>query len=438
MEIIVVGDSIAALVALEKLRGNQGSHITWVQESDGPSGIWGGFKHGQRYLDYGMVNFELDIARNSNKIELNDYSFSALNDCANFMQSISNFLQTITETFELPPIKILQEGKFYNDFLLSNDLKDFLDYSRTHGISIQLNPGEYLHPSQKYLNVDFKNLSENLIDYSVNIYGSSYVDNIIIPWGKRLLGDDLKYLETQRHRSAWIPLYYPETLLAAAKGELLLKPNSFRYPVGSTISEMWRNLYNTIRGDQNIKVAKLSDITSPHHFGNYDLMIWATSLAKYHDRFYSNKFDVKLFKRGKIDVKFFEVDFQSENFNYCVLNMNKHDLDWYRATVSPNFRSLNDSSILCLESTHHQDMHFVSNNLKIFDELGVNDALNIAEFKSIPVFSLPTQQESSDILSYIESFQSRDKKLRLVGPALMPFAQTMNDQIIQGLQVSNV
>ena len=45
MEIIVVGDSIAALVALEKLRGNQGSHITWVQESDGPSGIWGGFKH---------------------------------------------------------------------------------------------------------------------------------------------------------------------------------------------------------------------------------------------------------------------------------------------------------------------------------------------------------------------------------------------------------
>jgi hypothetical protein len=438
MEIVIVGNSIAALVALQKFRDDQRSDITWVQEGDGPSGIWGGFKHGEQYLDYGMVNFELDIARNSNKVALQDYSFSALNDCANFVADITKFLQTITETFELPPIKILQDGKFYSDFLLSNDLKDFLDYSRTYGILIQPNLGEYPHPSQKYSDVGFESFSENLIEYCVKIYGSSFVDKVITPWGKRLLGNDLICLETQRHRSAWIPLYYPETLLAAVKGELSLKPNSFRYPVGSTISEMWRHLYNTICSDQSIKLAKLSDLTSRHHFGNYDLMVWATSLDKYHDRFLSDTFALKHFKRGKIDVKFFEVDFQSKNFNYCVLNMNKQDESWYRATVSPNFKSLNSKSILCVEYLHNQGINFTTGDFKSFDELGVKDAVNLGEFKGIPVFSLPTEKERRDILSRIKSFQNYDKKLRLVGPALMPFAQTMNDQIIQGLQVSSV
>jgi hypothetical protein len=68
--------------------------------------------------------------------------------------------------------------------------------------------------------------------------------------------------------------------------------------------------------------------------------------------------------------------------------------------------------------------------------LNLENGVKVFDASGIPVFSLPSNSEIDGIQSSILNLIKNYKNVHFVGPVLMPFAQTMNDQIIQGMRAS--
>jgi hypothetical protein len=245
---IVVGNSIATIAFLDQI-GNQ-HDVLWLKDGEKPNGIWGGFKYRERILDFAMINFEFDLYKWNAGKNFQDYNQLKINDCSRFISMIKEYILRHLTIKQLPEIKIYTDSGLIEDFLISNNLADLKKYLsndkeevENKSIRKSINP----HPQFKNdSNFEDEFLRIPLNRYVETIYGSEISKKIYSRWGNRLVGKKYLSIPTLRHRSIWLPLYYPETIINYTKENISLSPTQFFYPEIGTISEFVNELYDKL------------------------------------------------------------------------------------------------------------------------------------------------------------------------------------------------
>lgn len=431
----MVGNSVASLVALDLLRQNTNVDVTWIQEGLEPSGVWRGIQINGQTMDFGMVNFEIDLPSHSKGNLFENYNPFSINSCANFVNHVTEYLKSKVELIELPKIKILTDTGYVSDFLISNDLTDIIKYLQPNEEDINFESDRTLtHPSKKYEMHGHEDFGSSFDNYGKRMYFPSFHEKVLRRWGYRLLGNNYIDLQAVRHRSGWLPLYYPETLKDSLVGEVGLEPYAFHYPKNGSISKMWKDLATELNKGEGILKLNIMDFNKKEDLENYDQIIWGSSRQQFNRIFQPSAVEILNFKRVKIDLTYYETS--DVDFEYCALNMQNNSDSWYRMTVSPNYFEASGKKLICIETKND----LVSNLAEVekpTDQIKKADMKKLNEIKGIPVFSLPTEDEIKEIQCEITELIEDYKTITFVGPILMPFAQTMNDQIIQGVKASN-
>ncbi len=431
----MVGNSVASLVALDLLRQNSDNNVTWIQEGLLPSGVWRGIPINGQTVDFGMVNFEIDLPSRIKGDLLESYDPFSINSCANFVDQVIEYLQSKVELIELPRIKILSDSGYVSDFLISNDLTDIVKYLQPNLEDIQFDPDKTLtHPSKKYEMDGDEDFGTSFDDYGKRMYFPSFHEKVLRRWGHRLLGNNYSELQAVRHRSGWLPLYYPETLKESLVGKVELEPYAFHYPKNGSISKMWSDLAAELNKEESMAKQDILDFKKKEDFENHDQIIWGASRQQFNRIFEPNVADIQNFKRGKIDLAYYET--YGVDFEYCALNMQTNLDSWYRMTVSPNYIEPSGKKLVCIETKSVSASNMVEVE-KATSHAKTIEGQKLNEIKGIPVFSLPSEVEIIEINNEITNLIEKYEKITFVGPILMPFAQTMNDQIIQGMKASN-
>ena len=435
MKCAVVGNSVASLVALDLLRQNHENEVTWIQEGSLPSGVWRGIQFNGQTIDLGMMNFEVDLPNNCRVDSLHSYDLFSINSCANFVRQVSEYLESKVELTELPKIKIFSDGGYFSDFIISNDLTDLAKYLEPTNQDREFKSDVSLtHPSKKYELIGYEDFESSFDSYAERMYPPSFHEKVLHRWGSRLLGEMYRELQTTRHRSGWLPLYYPETLMEAVIDGTSLKPYSFHYPRMGSISKMWVDLSMELNCDEVVVKENLVDFNKKEDLADFEHIIWGSSRQQFNRVFQPASPDVINFKRGKIDLDYYLIP--EAGFEYCTLNLSSGLDSWYRSTLSPNYQDSLGNQLLCVESKSSPSAS-QAEPTRTVTNLSLEAKDKVIEFKGIPVFSVPTDDEIEESQSSILDLIKNYKRISFVGPALMPFAQTMNDQIIQGMKASN-
>lgn len=431
---VVVGNSIASLVSLSTVK----EEALWFSSGTGPSGVWGGFEHKGRILDYGFVNFELDLNVPSDKTVGYSYDPFSVNSCARFLDDISKFVGDRTKTAPLPPVKIFFEGRYFDDFLLSNNLNGLQDFYRAYfpeevgGIS-ESSKMSLPHPRHKYLKPwDQAFEAIGYRDYSNSAYGTGFAELLRV-WGEKIGGDAYNVVSALRHRGLLLPLYYPETVAKALVGEVELPSTIFSSPEGQTVSEFVHELYRSVEkttprldleDDGNrVKLASLLEDSAANE------IVWGASIDDLGKLIGADIAAPRLGSRQSITLLFFEVEVDGAHFDYSLLNMGQNQ-DWYRMTLIPNvqFGSLR---ILALET---KSPDAISDPEAFFSDFNLRRPNLIKIVRNLPAFTTMPPSDFIELRSLFKSIHKRFSEISFVGPASFTYSTTFNDHVVQGLK----
>lgn len=440
MKQIVVGNSIATIAFLDQI-GNH-HNILWLKDGEKPNGIWGGFKYRERILDFAMINFEFDLYNWNAGKNSQDYNQLKMNDCSRFISIIKEYILRHVTIKQLPEIKIYTDSGFIEDFLISNNLADlqkylFNDKEEVENKSIRKSVN--LHPQ-------FKNDSEfedeflriPLNRYVETTYGSEISKKIYSRWGNRLVGKKYLSIPTLRHRSIWLPLYYPETIINYTKENTSLSPTQFFYPEKGTISEFVNDLYDKLNNLRHIEKADLSlqeeNIKRIILEGDQNI-IWGSSLFKFLEIMNIDTSEFNLGERGLIDIEYYECDIsECVNFKYVLLNLTGEDNTWYRITIMPNVEFEKVRRVISIERmTSEVDFEYK----ELLNKIGFKNIEKVETKRKLPAFQLLTSDQNQIIRDKYSEIVQKFPKIKFIGNASFTFASTFNDHIIQAILAKN-
>jgi len=431
---IVVGNSLASFVAARKLL-DSGIKFDWFADSNHLKGVWGGFEFEGEFIDIGMVNFELDLSPHIDECLIDNYDPFLVNSCANFLDGVKEWLSSIDTLTTLPPIKVISGGKLYEDFLISNSfvgLRNFivdrnLIFKRTETPSI-------FHPSNKYF-VDKSEVPNipSLHNYCEEYYGEEFVRDFLVNWENKIAPGASKVLPYTRHRSIWFPLFYPETL-SEIRGNSELEsfpPQNFNYPTRTNISTFFRDFATGVLDDFELEIRPVSDLDIKSL--SQSKVIWGEDMNSFKNLFDNLKtraVERDNSFRSYIDIRYFHVPIDATSIEYVLLNLDPEDHTWYRITKHGVFSG---ALIFSIESLHDDNFHPEEFWSKISLIMNCRIDKIIKEMVKVPLFRIHSQVELIDLRKEINFLRKKHQNIVFVGPSLVPFGQTMNDQIIQGL-----
>jgi hypothetical protein len=431
--VYVFGNSFASIVAVSELVKHD-RRFLWIQDGLNVDGIWRGLKYKNRTLDLGMINFEFDVRHPESLADLDTYSQYRLNDCARFSDYVFEYVTQYCDTKLLPKILVYENQATHHDHLISNDfshLKRFKDLS-VRNIE---DPFEK-HPSEKYTLVGKELLLDISYDEYVNkFYGSEIANKLFLPWAYKLIGENVKNANTLRHRAAWLPLPYPETIFEAVSGDLKEDYSySFHYPAGETFSELVNSVFDGLCKDESIEKVQAKDLSDQEirKILNSDSKIfWGSKLESFlrmNEQFSKHELSEH---RSLIDLNLYEVELEPDFSDYVFLNNDLNDSSWYRLTILPNVVLEGGLQIAIVES---RELRYQLHDASHFSNLGVKIVNHIKSLHSVPVFLSLDGAQHRKYESWHQLIVDEFPNINFGGGASFAYSATFSDQVVQGIQ----
>lgn len=255
----IFGNSLTALITIDGILKDKNNTIEWVFNKDRKmGGHFAGTKIFDRDLDFGMVALEIDEPVEQKKI-YPDEPLPRGNEVNSYLRSIKNALITVGIVTDSLQIKTWFENAEYQDFFISNHLnllkgrltneeKDFL----RNNFENKNNDKIITHPKNKN-----KGLNEhNLGSYLTEIYGKGFISNFIISFGNKISDKAPDKIAMIRHRSLWLPIYYPETIIEYLESNCRNKSiiRNFFTVKNSTFAAQLIHLSEKLKSDSRIEV----------------------------------------------------------------------------------------------------------------------------------------------------------------------------------------
>lgn len=241
-EPLLIGNNMALLVAAAEL-ARRGRRPILITDGKPLGGHFAGARIGETRFDVGMVLLE-KLAPTAAQPPLTTYDPGQRNDWTRFADRAAAWLDACEPLVRTPTPQCLVEGRWAPDYLIANRLDVFRDAQVESPPRLERDHPH--HASHKTTGAAYERLS--YADAARANHGDALQARFIEPFVRKLTGHGSDAVLARYHRAAWAPLYYPETLAAAMRGE----------PVGIGEYPFWTNRAGCI-GDL---VARLCDQVS--------------------------------------------------------------------------------------------------------------------------------------------------------------------------------
>ena len=434
----IFGSSLSALVSVAELSTTE--NVIWIQNSKLIGGHFGGMILGNLKLDVGMVAQE----PYSSAIETDSFTHRPPvgREGLPFVKIANEWLAQHGEEFVELPVLVFRHDTVMPDYLIADSLEvlqkldEPLKIKIIEEISALRETNKYpitAHPRDKgcsddYLRLSFESMSEQL-------FGKTFHDNLMAPWLDRLNPNLATWLPARDHRTAWVPFYYPETILGVIANEIspsqMRRP--FRVPKNSSIAMMVSRLISKI---DTSKVEIVLDESSNISPSADDILLTSTTdifsrLKRPFSPNYTDKFV------APIVIAFFQYD-------RCVadekiVNFMGKDIGPYRIcirNIEDELLSTNISIEFGNEFEGATDDEILYKSRESLEQISVGTDFHRYKIKRLSI-KVPYGQSRFDIENNsrlaIEAIQER----KLHGYPIDFGSSTLNDQILLGLWSAN-
>jgi hypothetical protein len=277
MSVRIFGDGLDALFLAAALSKSK-IEYSWYHTSDHIGGFFKGGTdcHGQP-IDLGMVLLEPNDY-GAIRLGVDGYGGESGVNSRPFLSEAYSFLENTFGTLKPVNVLTLDEKLFeFPDYFISDNLGAFFSLSDAIRREMlerlawtSVNPN--WHPKEKYTHTDhFSNIG--LEEYFVLIYGRRFYSEYFRSYVTNLLGTKKTSLSANLHRKAWLPIYWPETLLDAVKANqnpsALFIP-TFTRPHQGSVARWVASMLEEVSCDDSATVIKRAsiDLAEFDHFSS--------------------------------------------------------------------------------------------------------------------------------------------------------------------------
>lgn len=249
-EVILAGNNLALLVAADVLAG-RGRKVTLLTDGRPLGGFFAGTKFDGLEFDLGMVMLEGDASGKA-EAALSTYDPGVRYDCARFSAQVDQFVASHVERRRVATPQVLVDGRLFADYIMCNRTEAFNALVTAPPVEAAARgSGHSLHPSMKLRGQAYETLTYAQAA-AVN-HGAQAQQLMFDPFLEKVAHLQAGELLATYHRAAWMPLYYPETVCAASRGEpASLREYSFWIPAAGHTGALVATLVR--KAEQNAMV----------------------------------------------------------------------------------------------------------------------------------------------------------------------------------------
>jgi hypothetical protein len=464
--VVLVGNSLSVMVAAIEV-ARQGTDVAIVHGGKGWGGHFSTVSSNGASFDIGMVLYEFTSYNSRGTAhDVRTYDPSIRNDAGRFCQTVQAYIDRHQSTHTIATPNMYVAGEVHEDILIANALTalkhlPFAPTVRDELQKVVAHPPAHLHASHKHVGDDF-----TAFDYhtaSLANHGETFHARLIEPFSQKLLGLPTDDILALYHRVAWLPLYYPETLLSFMQGTpQTLPPTVFSYPDGECVGNLAYRLKAKMDADKRVtvlpdrleRIEQTDDDQFTLRFSGRDhitadRLAWANSLS---DALRVNELSdqVETYEKASITLAFVLIRENALNRDFTVLSIVDPDISTYRVTnqsrcggerqhqarlvveLNPDYAASRNGPPACdISNAIAQDLVV----LKIIRSARDIDAIEVKQMTN--ALMLPTARNHAAMMHEMSAVRGAAPCLSLMGPASGFFSSSLNDQIVQGLKFAN-
>lgn len=461
----IVGNSLAALVAArECARGD--CSVMLINGSKGWGGHFTTYKIGDTRYDLGMVLHEFtSFSSPSQADSLASYSTSVRNDVGRFAAVVRDYVARFQQTRVIKPPEMYYNGRRYGDLMIANQIATLpqlpfasLSLAELRDV-VSRSARSELHPTRKTIDSVFSKTSLCIVSYAN--HGRTLHESLIEPACRKLLNRASDEMVALYHRAAWLPLYYPETLVCAIVGPFPELPKTdFSYPQGGCVGDLSAILAAELNQCNNVEMvsdrplslrrigAQLYEITlRDRGVMQFDDIAWANSASDLLSIVAPNE-PLPQYQKASIALAFARVDTCNSLTDFSVLNVPQSDLLTTRITNQTCCAGQkSESARLVLECNLDYAKTLSGTVVTLADrfradllKLGVvkdSSAIRFLEVKEMPnALTVPSFSNLEAQNTEAAMIKQWLPDIHLLGQCSGFFTSSFNDQVIQGLRLA--
>jgi len=463
--IVLVGNALSLMVAATRLARN-GADVAIVNSGKNWGGHFTTITCKGIAFDAGMVLHEFTSYNAQGGENPRSYNAAVRNDAGRFCESVRDYIAGYQATHDIMVPRMYVDNGVRDDILIANALPSLRELSFAGTIKAELAalvalPNAPLHASRKHSSDAFK--TTDYRSASLANHGATFHETLIEPFCQKLLNAPTSDVVALYHRVAWLPLFYPATLLSYLQGvPQTLPPTVFSYPVGECVGDLANKLKSEI--EQSGRITIISD--RPTGMKVNDLgqvyLSFATRSAITSDqtawantpgdllRLLGREQDVATYQKCSIALAFGRIPTSALRLDFTVLNVVAPGIATYRVTnqsrcagvesgfanmvieFNPDYAGAAPSNAASHDTNERIGADLVALGL-------VSDAADV-EFLDVKQLNnalmLPTGPNRRACEQELDVLQAVAPTISRLGPSSGFFSSSFNDQIVQGLKLA--
>ncbi len=255
---LLIGSNLAILVGAYEL-ARSGSHVTLLTDKKKLGGHFAGMHINGHDFDIGMVMLEKQTQDTASP-NLQTYKANTRNDWVRFGHIAASWLDDQDCLRRVPTPTCLIQGSFVPDYLITNRLDVFADVDIAAPAPLSRN--NILHAAQKTSSSTYDTLT--YAEAARVNHGEALHSVFIEPYIRKSLGISSNDFLARYHRFAWAPLFYPETLTGALRGDVSLPEYPFWTTHNGFVGQLVKNLCVWLEKQSNVTLVNRPILSLKH------------------------------------------------------------------------------------------------------------------------------------------------------------------------------
>lgn len=472
--VTLVGNTLAVLVAAAE-RARLGLPTRIIS----PGGPWGGYfsgvNAGGRLWDAGMVLYEFTSFRDTGTPpDLATYEATRRNDIGRFCGVVRDHVGQFQRTQVVATPMMHLGGQWLPDLMLSNQLDALQALPERQQLAHELRQQGWpaaepttqrWHPRHKQQwptdGTDGHGRPVTFDEVSRQVHGQGLHDAVMVPFIRKVMNQNDSGLAALYHRMTWLPLFWPETTLSWLEGPgQTLPPTLFHQPVDEPVAALCQRLVAQLNASPLVRIDSGAvpsvrrtrtgfELTLPQAMPEHtDRLGWALTPRQ---GLQACGLAVDDFQEDRLPVTlmFLRLAAQDVQRMPSVLHCLDAGTGAYRvssAVSTPEARrdglvdlvvEANPQHFEAVHEGSQDDARAVAGACHDLHTMGVLRAHATPRFSKVMrlagALPLPTPRSLQHYLHEHEALRQACPGVELLGPAAGPFANSLSEQIIQGL-----
>ena len=347
--IVLVGNALSLMVAATRL-AQRGADVAIVNSGRNWGGHFTTMTCKGVVFDPGMVLHEFTSYRTSPQLEdIRTYNPATKNDAGRFCDTVRRCVSAYQEIRDIAVPKMYVDGAVNDDILIANALSSMRQLSFRDSVKndllalLERSVASPWHASRKYSNEEFKRLDYQTA--SLVNHGATFHGKLVEPYCRKVLNVSTADVVALYHRVAWLPLFYPETLVSYLQGApQALPPTIFSYPHDERVGDFANKLKSELEisgrvtiipeplvkvvtvesGGYKLEFSNRADVSTNH-------LAWSNNLSDLL-RVLGLPEQVTSYQKCSIALAFLRIPTSALRLDFTVLNVVDPEIGIYRIT----------------------------------------------------------------------------------------------------------